>query len=67
MEKVTGRDLNWFFNQWFFSAGHPELDIEYDYDAVAQELHISVEQTQDPEASIPIFQLPATFDIYIPV
>lgn len=66
MEKVTGRDLNWFFNQWFFSAGHPELDIEYHYDADDQALRISVEQTQDPEISPPIFQLPAVFDVYIP-
>jgi len=24
-EAVSGEDLNWFFNQWFFQAGHPEL------------------------------------------
>jgi aminopeptidase N len=26
-EKITGRDLNAFFNQWFFVAGHPRLQI----------------------------------------
>lgn len=66
MEHVTGRDLNWFFNQWFFEAGHPELNIEYLYDSTAQELEIHVEQTQDPELSIPIFQLPVTFEVYTP-
>lgn len=66
MEHVSGRDLNWFFNQWFFAAGHPELDIEYSYDTTAQELNIHVKQMQDPELSIPIFQLPATFDLYSP-
>jgi len=24
-EAVSGEDLNWFFNQWFLQAGHPEL------------------------------------------
>lgn len=66
MEHVSGRDLNWFFNQWFFEAGHPELDITYTYDSTSQSLDILVKQTQDPEASIPIFQLPATFDLYVP-
>jgi len=66
MEHVSGRDLNWFFNQWFFEAGQPELDIEYSYDSTAQELNILVRQTQSPKVSIPIFQIPATFDLYIP-
>ncbi len=22
-EKVTGQDLNWFWNQWYFGDGHP--------------------------------------------
>ncbi|RYY54868.1 MAG: M1 family peptidase, partial [Chitinophagaceae bacterium] len=26
-EEVTGRDLNWFFNQWYFSNGNPEAEI----------------------------------------
>ena len=30
-EKVTGEDLNWFFNQWFLSPGHPKLVINYNY------------------------------------
>ena len=32
MEKVSGQDLNWFFNQWFLSSGHPVLKIDYAYD-----------------------------------
>ncbi|MEI9958386.1 MAG: M1 family aminopeptidase [Ferruginibacter sp.] len=32
-EEVTGQDMNWFFNQWYYNHGHPKLDITYDYDA----------------------------------
>src|SRR5664280_1768249 len=32
-EEVTGQDLNWFWNQWYYGSGHPKLDINYDYSA----------------------------------
>ncbi|MEL6865843.1 MAG: M1 family aminopeptidase [Bacteroidota bacterium] len=64
-EEVTGEDLNWFFNQWYFSAGHPILDITYDYDAETGMATVNIEQTQDPEKqNPPIFQLPFSIDVY---
>ena len=63
-EDVTGRDLHWFFDQWYLSAGHPMLNIDYSYDETAREIVVSVEQTQDTERSIPIFQLPVTIAVY---
>lgn len=63
-EEVTGQDLNWFFDQWYFAAGHPELTIDYDYDLATQTASVTIEQTQDPEKSLPIFQLPIAIDIH---
>lgn len=63
-EAVTGEDLNWFFNQWYFEQGHPSLKINDSYDEASGELQLTVEQTQDPELMPAIFQLPVTVDIY---
>lgn len=63
-EDVTGEDLNWFFNQWFYSQGHPKLDINYAYDDNAKTVSVTVEQTQDPTDNPPIFILPIAIDIY---
>jgi len=63
-EEVTGQDLNWFFNQWYFEAGHPQLTIDYGYDAVTKMTSVTIEQTQDPERFPAIFQLPIGIDIY---
>ncbi len=63
-EDVTGRDLNWFFNQWFFSQGHPSLDIQYGYDETTGEAIVAIEQVQDAEDHLPIYILPMAVDIY---
>lgn len=64
-EAVTGEDLNWFFNQWYLEQGHPEISLSYDYDEAAKEAILTVEQTQNPETSPAIFQLPTSVDVYM--
>lgn len=60
-EEVTGKDLNWFFNQWFFNSGHPKLNVTYSYDNDAKQARVIVQQTQD---TANLFQLPVTIDVY---
>lgn len=59
-EEVTGKDLNWFWNQWYFGAGHPRLTINYAYDDNAKKVKVIIKQTQDEN----IFRLPIAVDIY---
>jgi aminopeptidase N len=58
-EEVTGRDLNWFFNQWYFSNGHPTVNIEYVYNDAAGKVNVIVTQSQKK-----LFKLPIAIDIY---
>ncbi|MFX8581918.1 hypothetical protein ABTM27_20905, partial [Acinetobacter baumannii] len=61
-EEVTGKDLNWYFNQWYFGNGHPKLDITYAYNAETRNASVVVKQTQSGDK---IFKLPVAIDIYI--
>ncbi|GAB4498100.1 MAG: M1 family aminopeptidase [Saprospiraceae bacterium] len=63
-EDVTGQDLNWFFNQWFFSAGHPNLDITYGWDEATKKASVTISQNQEGEGVPHIFDLPLAVDIY---
>ncbi len=45
-EEATGYDWNWFFNQWYLRAGHPVLDVSYDYDDASSQLIVTVAQKQ---------------------
>lgn len=60
-EEVTGMDLNWFWNQWYYGSGHPKLKIDYKYDDLTRKSYVIVEQTQK---SGKIFQLPIAVDVY---
>ncbi|HQV06129.1 MAG TPA: M1 family aminopeptidase, partial [Chitinophagaceae bacterium] len=60
-EKITGRDLNWFFNQWYYGSGNPDVDINYVYDDANGTVQVIIDQKQK---SGNIFQMPIDIDIY---
>ncbi len=63
-EKTSGKDLNWFFNQWFYTAGHPEVTISKNYDAVTGKLSVTIAQIQSPSNNTTVYQLPIAIDVY---
>jgi aminopeptidase N len=63
-EKASGKDLNWFFNQWFLASGHPVVTIEQAYDVTSKKLKVSVTQKQS-EDTWPLYQLPIYIDVYV--
>lgn len=60
LEEVSGKDLNWFFNQWYFGSGHPKLTIQYSYNDAGKTVAVNVKQTQSGSA----FMLPVSIDVY---
>lgn len=52
VEEADGRDWNWFFDQWYLRGGHPELDIQYQYNDAAQRVFVTVTQ------KAPAYRLP---------
>ncbi len=61
-EEITGMDLNWFFNQWFLQAGHPELELKYEFNTDKTEAKLIVKQVQDSTRGV--YQLPLDVDVY---
>ena len=61
MEEVSGQDLNWFFNQWYFGSGHPKVTIDYSYDETAKKISVAIVQTQGAQH---LFKIPLVVDVY---
>jgi len=59
-EEASGLDLNWFFKQWYYGAGHPVLNISYKWNDAAKKETVYLQQTQTGQ----IFKLPIAIDIY---
>ncbi len=50
MERASGKDLKWFFDQWLTRSGVPSLGGSWTYDASAKQLVIELSQTQSADA-----------------
>jgi len=61
-EQVTGEDLNWFFNEWFYDKGHPKLRISHSWND-SSGYSLRVEQLQNAKTT-PIYELPVDIDFY---
>jgi aminopeptidase N len=60
-EEITGQDLNWYWNQWYYSSGHPKFTMDYKYDDAAGKATVIIRQTQNTGK---IFRVPLAIDVY---
>jgi len=60
-EAITGQDLNWYWNQWYYGSGHPKLTVDYQYDDAAKKVRVIIRQVQEGNKT---FKLPLAIDIY---
>jgi len=46
MESGSGRDLGWFFHQWLYQPGYPQLDVGFQVDSAVGRATLRVRQAQ---------------------
>jgi len=56
IEKEARANLGWFFHQWLYQPGYPQLDVTWQYDAGARKVLLGITQRQKPEWGL--FRLP---------
>ncbi len=63
-EETTGKDMNWFFDQWYLNKGRPNIKVNKQYNATNGTLDLTIEQRQDLKLA-PLYLLPIDIDIYM--
>ena len=58
LEAVSGRDLNQFFNQWYYGSGNIQLNVKYNYDKATNKVTLHLTQGKK------VFTFPLKLDVY---
>jgi aminopeptidase N len=54
MEKTSGQNLEQFFKQWLYTAGHPQLGITWKYDEANHIVQMAITQKQNALFKFPL-------------
>ena len=57
IEDVTGENLDWFFEQWIYKLGQPELEVTSFYDEKKKQVELKVKQTQKKDPKLTWFEV----------
>jgi len=66
LEDATGRNLDWFFDDWVYGGGHPIFEVSYRFKDAKKLLSLSVRQVQPVVESQDLFTLPVRITIHTP-
>ena len=66
VEEATGENLGWFFQQWVYKAGYPELEVSQRWEASQQRLVLTLEQKQTVDSTTPLFRIPLDVEFTTP-
>jgi aminopeptidase N len=58
IEDVTGRTMTWFFKQWIYGAGYPEIRVTRE--SFGDSLRLTLTQVQETDSLCAYFRLPLT-------
>jgi len=66
IEEATGKNVDFFFDQWVYGAGAPKFEVSYTFDESAKQVTLAVKQTQKVEGDVPLFRVPVEIEITTP-
>jgi aminopeptidase N len=63
LEESTGENLEWFFDQWVYGAGHPVFEVQSSYLPHLKKVKVTIKQVQPMVVGQGLFSLPVEIRI----
>ena len=64
VKDVSGKNMDWFFEQFLFSPGHAVFEVTKDWSESSKTLKLEIVQTQDQWDQVPIYKIPVNIGLY---
>jgi aminopeptidase N len=64
VREVSGKNMDWFFEQYIFSPGHPVFEVHKTWDITKKILKMTIIQKQDSVQGVPIYTIPVNFGFF---
>jgi len=64
VKDVTGKNMDWFFEQFLFYPGHAVFEVTKKWNESTKTLTLKIIQTQDKWDKVPIYKIPLNIGLY---
>ena len=65
VKEVTGKNMDWFFDQYIFSPGHPVFEVTKIWDETKKMLKVTIVQKQDSIPGVPVYTIPVNLGFVV--
>ncbi|MCP4313166.1 MAG: M1 family metallopeptidase [Bacteroidetes bacterium] len=64
VKDVSGKNMDWFFDQFLFSPGHAVFEVTKEWSESSKTLKLEIVQLQDKWDRVPIYRIPVNIGLY---
>ncbi len=64
VKDVSGKNMDWFFEQFLFKPGHAVFEVSKEWNESSGTLKMNIVQTQDKWDNVPIYKIPVNIGLY---
>lgn len=66
VKEVSSKNMDWFFDQYIFSPGHPVFEVSKVWNKTTKKMKLTILQKQDSIPGVPVYIIPVNLGFVFP-